>query len=60
MSEGGCLGAIIDAFLSQIFSSSVLILTVSPGFKVDRRFWVFGSFAVLVVEDLIEGGLIKG
>ena len=25
---------------------------VSPGFKVDRRFWVSGSVAVLVVEVL--------
>ena len=28
------------------------MLTVSPGFKVDRRFWVSSSIAVLVVEGL--------
>ena len=50
-------------FLSQVFSSSVLILSVSPGFKVDRRFWVSGSIAVLVVEGLgcglTEGRLVR-
>ena len=34
-----------------------------PGFKVDRRFWVSGSIAVLVVEDLVcgsrEGKLVR-
>ena len=29
-------GAITDPFLSQVFSLSVFILMVSPGFKVDR------------------------
>ena len=43
-------GAITDPFLPQFFSSSVLILTVSPGFKVDRRFWVYGSIGVLMVK----------
>ena len=42
---------------------SVLIFAVPPGFKVDRRFWVSGSIAVLVVEDLVcgsrEGKLVR-
>ena len=50
--QGWSFGAITDPFLSQVFSSSVLILTVYPSFKVDRRFWVSGSIAVLVVEGL--------
>ena len=41
-----------DPFLSQVFSLSVLILTVSPSFKVDSQFWVSGSITALVVEDL--------
>ena len=61
--RGRSFGAITDHFLSQVFSSSVLILTVSPGFKVDRRFWVCGSIAVLVVEGLgcglAEGRLVR-
>ena len=57
--RGRSFGAIADPFLSQVFSSSVLILTISPGFKVDRRFWVSGSIAVLVVEGL-SYGLTKG
>ena len=44
--------AITDSFLSQIFSSSVLTLAVSPDFKVVSRLWVSGSIAVLVVESL--------
>ena len=52
-----------DPFLSQLFSSLVLILMVSPGFKVDRQFWVSGSVAVLVVEGLgcglTEGTLVR-
>ena len=62
--EGGrSSGAITDPFLSQVFSSSVLIPTASPGFKVDRGFWVSGSIAVLVVEGLgcglAEGRLVR-
>ena len=54
-------GTITDPVLSQVFSSSVLILTVFPGFKNDRRFLVSGSIAVLVVERLGCGlGLAKG
>ena len=54
-------GTITDPLLSQVFSSSVLILTVFPGFKNDRRFLVSGSIAVLVVERLGCGlGLAKG
>ena len=61
--RGRSFGAIIDPFLPQVFSSSVLIFTVSPSFKVGRRFWVFDSIAVLVVEDLgcdfTEGKLVR-
>ena len=61
--RGLSFGAITDPFLSQVFSSSVLILTVSPDFKIDRGVWVSGSIAVLVVESLgcglIEGGLVR-
>ena len=53
--RGRSFGAITDPFLSQAFSSSVLILTVFPGFKIDRRFYVSGSIAVLVVESLGRG-----
>ena len=60
---GRPLWAIIDPFLSQVFSSSVLILTVYPDFKVGSRFWVSGSWAVLVVEGLscglTEGRLVR-
>ena len=55
--------AITDPFLSQVFSLSVFILMVSPGFKIDRWFWVSGSIAVLVVEGLgcglAEGRLVR-
>ena len=50
--QGRSFGAITDPFLSQVFSLSTLILTVFPDFKVDRRFWVSGSIAVVVVEGL--------
>ena len=50
--RGQSFGAITDPFLCHVFSLPVLILTVSPGFKVDRRFWVSGSIAVVVVEGL--------
>ena len=53
--RGTSFGAISDPFLTQVFSSSVLIVTVSPGFKVDRYFWVSGSIAFLVVEGLSCG-----
>ena len=46
--RGRLFGVITDPFLSQVFSSSVPILTVSLGFKVNRRFWVSASIAVLV------------
>ena len=56
-------GAITDPFLSQVFSLLVFILMASPGFKVDRWFWVSGSIAVLVVEGLgcglAEGRLVQ-
>ena len=57
--RGPSFGLITDPSLSQVFSLLVLILTVFPGFKVDRRFWVSGSIAVLVVEGL-SYGLTKG
>ena len=50
--RGQSFGAITVPFLPQVFSLPVLILTVSPGFKFDRQFWVSGSIAVLVVEGL--------
>ena len=53
------MAAITDPFLSQVFSSPVLILTVYPGFKVDRQLWVSGSIALLVVEGL-GCGLAEG
>ena len=57
--RGRSFGAITDPFLFQVFSSSVVILMVSPGFKVYRPFWV----VVLVVEGLgcglAEGGLVR-
>ena len=56
--RGRSFGAITDPFLSQVFSSSVLILA-SPDFKVDRQFWVSGSIAVFVVGDL-GCGLTEG
>ena len=56
-------GAITDPFLSQVFSSSALVLTVTPSFKVDTRFWVSSLIAVLEVEDLgcglTEGKLVR-
>ena len=60
--RGWSFGEITHSFLSQVFSLSVLILTVSPGFKVDRRFWVSGSIAALVIGlgcALIEGRLMR-
>ena len=56
---GQSCGAITDPFLSQIFSLLILILMVSPGFKVDRQFWVSGSIAIVVVEGL-GCGLAEG
>ena len=53
--RGQSFGAITVPFLPQVFSLPVLILTVSPGFKFDRQFWVSGSIAVLVVEGLGYG-----
>ena len=51
--QGRSFGVIAYQFLSQIFSSSlVLTLMVPPGFKFYRRFWVFVSVAVLVVYGL--------
>ena len=50
--RGRSFGAITDPFLSQAYASSVLILTVSPGFQVDRRFWLSGSIPALVVKDI--------
>ena len=41
-------GAITDPLLSQVFFLSFLILTVSPGCKVNSWFWVSGSIADLV------------
>ena len=60
--QGRLFGAITDPLLSQVFSPSVFILTVSPGFKVDRRFWVSGSIVVLLVGlgcGLAEGRLVR-
>ena len=61
--RGRSFWAITDPLLSQVFSSSVPIPTVSPGFNVDRRFWDSGSVAVLVVEGLncglTEGRLVR-
>ena len=53
--RGRSFGVITDPFVSQVFSSLGLILTVSPGFKVDRQFWVPGSITVLMVERLHRG-----
>ena len=56
-------GAVTNPFLSHVFSLLVLILTGSPGFKVDSWFWVSGSIADLVVEGLsyclTEGALVQ-
>ena len=47
--------AMTDPFLSQVFSSSVLILTV----LIVRQLWVSGLIAVLMVEG-VGCGLTKG
>ena len=61
--RGPSFEAINHPLLSQVFSLLVLILTVSPGFKVCSRFWVSGSIAVSVVEGLgcgfTEGALVR-
>ena len=53
--RGRSFQAITDPILSQVFFSSVLILTVSPDFKVVSRFWVSRLIAVSVVEGLGYG-----
>ena len=53
--RGRSFQAITDPILFQVFFSSVLILTVSPDFKVVSRFWVSRLIAVSVVEGLGYG-----
>ena len=53
--RGRSFQVITDPILSQVFFSSVLILTVSPDFKVVSRFWVSRLIAVSVVEGLGYG-----
>ena len=57
--RGRSFEAITDSILSQVFSSSVLILTVSPYFKVGSRFWVSGSIPVSAAE-VLGCGLTEG